>query len=58
LSANDWIENPPMRLGSPLDRNCELLLPAPFDLSVIADADLEKAAMAAKARIVAGEVSS
>jgi metallophosphoesterase (TIGR03767 family) len=58
LSANDWIENPPMRLGSPLDRNCELLLPAPFDLSVIADADLEKAAMAAKARIVAGEVSA
>ena len=26
LSANDWIENPPMRMGSPLDRNCELLL--------------------------------
>ena len=47
-----------MRLGSPLDRNCELLLPAPFDLSAIADADLEKAALAAKARIVAGEVQA
>ncbi len=58
LAANDWIENPPMRLGSPLDRNCELLLPAPFDLSAIADADLEKAALAAKARIVAGEVQA
>ena len=55
LSANDWIENPPMRMGSPLDRNCELLLPAPFDLSTILDADLQKAEMAAKARLVAAE---
>jgi len=58
LAANDWIENPPMRMGSPLDRNCELLLPAPFDLATISDADLEKAAMAAKARLVAAEVQS
>ena len=58
LSANDWIENPPMRMGSPLDRNCELLLPAPFDLSTISDADLEKVAIAAQARLVAGEVRS
>ncbi|MFN8184102.1 MAG: TIGR03767 family metallophosphoesterase [Candidatus Nanopelagicales bacterium] len=58
LAANDWIENPPMRMGSPLDRNCELLLPAPFDLTTINDADLEKAAMAAKARLVASEVQS
>ncbi len=55
LAANDWIENPPMRMGSPLDRNCELLLPAPFDMSTIADADLEKAQLAAKARLVAAE---
>ena len=33
LAANDWAENPSMRRGSPLDRNTELLLPAPFDLS-------------------------
>jgi len=58
LAANDWIENPPMRMGSPLDRNCELLLPAPFDLSALTDADLEKASMAAKARLVATEVQS
>ncbi len=58
LSANDWIENPPMRMGSALDRNCELLLPAPFDLSGITDAELEKVALAAKARLVAGEVQS
>ena len=58
LSANDWIENPPMRMGSPLDRNCELLLPAPFDLTTIADADLEKAQLAAKARLVAAEKGS
>jgi metallophosphoesterase (TIGR03767 family) len=58
LAANDWIENPPMRLGSPLDRNCELLITAPFDMSTITDADLDKAAMAAKARLVAAEVQS
>ena len=58
LSANDWIENPPMRMGSPLDRNCELLLPAPFDMSTITDADLEKVAMRAKARLVAAEGKS
>lgn len=55
LAANDWIENPPMRLGSPLDRNCELLMKAPFDLSTIGDAELAKEAMAAKARLVAAE---
>jgi len=57
LAANDWIENPPMRMGSPLDRNCELLLPAPFDLSAISDATLEKAELAAKARLVKAEAS-
>jgi hypothetical protein len=57
LAANDWIENPPMRMGSPLDRNCELLLPAPFDLSVISDADLEAAQLEAQARLVKAEQS-
>lgn len=55
LAANDWIENPSMRIGSPLDRNCELLLKAPFDLSTISDADLEKAQAAQRARLVAYE---
>ncbi len=50
FSANDWIANPPMRIGSPLDRNCELLLTAPFDLSGITDAQLEKEQAVAKAR--------
>ncbi len=53
LAANDWIALPNLRLGSPLDRNVELLLPAPFDLSTITDAALEKETMARKARLVA-----
>ena len=53
LSANDWAETPMMRLGSPLDRNTELLLPAPFDLSTITDADLETQHMTERARIAA-----
>lgn len=55
LSANDWVETPAMRLGSPLDRNVELLLKAPFDLSTISDADLEAAQMADKTRLIAYE---
>lgn len=43
LASNDFTAAPLMRRGSPLDRNVELVLPAPFDLSKIADADLEKA---------------
>ena len=38
-----------MLMGSVLDRNTELLLPAPFDLASISDADLERAQMAARA---------
>ncbi|GAA1871438.1 TIGR03767 family metallophosphoesterase [Pseudonocardia ailaonensis] len=53
LAANDWIENPFMRRGSPLDRNTELLLPAPFDLSTISDAALEAQQNAARARVLA-----
>lgn len=53
LAANDWIENPFMRRGSPLDRNTELLLPAPFDMSVITDAELESQQAAARARMLA-----
>ena len=49
LSSNDWTATPLMRRGSPLDRNVELLLPSPFDLSTIADADLERAYAASTA---------
>jgi hypothetical protein len=38
-----------------MDRNCELLLPAPFDLSVIDDASLEAARAADRARLMAWE---
>ena len=53
LAANDWAETPLMRRGSPLDRNTELLLPAPFDLSSITDADLEAQHLAENARLSA-----
>ena len=55
LSANDWVEEPPLRMGSELDRNVELLLPAPFDMSAISDADLEKAQAVDRARLLAWE---
>ena len=44
-----------MRRGSPLDRNTELLLPAPFDLSRITDAALEAQHVTELARVVAHE---
>ncbi len=53
LSANDWIENPPMRIGSPLDRNTELLLPAPFDLAKVTDAQLEADQATSRTRLAA-----
>lgn len=55
FAANDWAENPTMRRGSPLDRNTELLLPVPFDLSSITDAALEAQHMTQKARVLAYE---
>lgn len=58
LSANDWTANPLMRRGSELDRNVELLLPAPFDLSKVSDAELEKTDAARKARLIAGRKAS
>lgn len=55
FAANDWAETPVMRRGSPLDRNTELLLPAPFDLERITDASLESQRMTERARIMAHE---
>lgn len=55
LAANDWAENPLMRRGSALDRNTELLLPAPFDLDAITDASLEEQRLRERARLVAYE---
>lgn len=53
LSANAWLAIPPLRAGSPLDRNVELLLPAPFDLSAITDAAVETEQMKARAQLTA-----
>lgn len=57
FAANDWAETPMMRRGSALDRNTELLLPAPFDLEAISDSELESQQMTARARIVAYETA-
>lgn len=53
LASNDFTENPMMRRGSPEGRNTELLLPAPFDLSLITDAEVEAMQTAARARLLA-----
>jgi len=53
LSANAWLAIPPLRAGSPLDRNVELLMPAPFDLSAITDATVEAEQMKARAQLTA-----
>ncbi|HQZ86792.1 MAG TPA: TIGR03767 family metallophosphoesterase, partial [Actinomycetota bacterium] len=42
LASNDFTENPMMRRGGDDDRNTELLLPAPFDLSAITEAEIER----------------
>jgi hypothetical protein len=42
-----------MRIGSPLDRNTELLLPAPFDLSKITEAAVEQDQAISRARLAA-----
>ncbi|HAN25654.1 MAG TPA: TIGR03767 family metallophosphoesterase, partial [Microbacterium ginsengisoli] len=55
FAANDWAESPAMRRGSALDRNTELLLPAPFDLEKITDAALDAQRMTERARILAHE---
>ncbi|QJU54867.1 TIGR03767 family metallophosphoesterase [Herbiconiux sp. KACC 21604] len=55
LASNDWAETPLMRRGSPLDRNTELLLPAPFDLEGITDAQLELQHMVERTRLLQHE---
>lgn len=53
LSANQWVQNPGMRAGSPFDRNTELLLNAPIDLESIPAAAIESHRMQAQARLMA-----
>lgn len=53
LAANHWFALPDIRIGSRNDRNCELVVKAPFDLAVLGDAELESAQLAARARLLA-----
>ncbi|MDZ7576883.1 MAG: TIGR03767 family metallophosphoesterase [Candidatus Nanopelagicales bacterium] len=53
LAGNSWMFEPWTLVGSPLDRNTELLMPAPFDMSQITDAQLEKSHVAQRARLAA-----
>jgi metallophosphoesterase (TIGR03767 family) len=53
LAANSPLSKPTLLAGSPLDRNVELLMPAPFDLSAITDAAVEAEQMKARAQLVA-----
>lgn len=53
LAANSPLAKPTLLAGSPLDRNVELLMPAPFDLSAITDAAVEAEQMKARAQLVA-----
>lgn len=56
LSANAFLANPALLAGSPLDRNVELLLRAPFDLAAISDATVEAVHMASRARLIAAGI--
>lgn len=58
LAANSWQFEPLPRLGSELDRNTELLLPAPFDLSAITDKALQAQQATDQARLVAAETKA
>ena len=53
LAANSWAFYPQTKLGSVLDRNTELLLNAPFELSKISDATVEQEHNKQKATIIA-----
>jgi len=52
LAANHWMVQPPIHLGSRADRNCELPLKAPFDLTRITDTELESFRVQNRARIL------
>lgn len=58
LASNDFTEKPLIRRGSPDDRNTELLMPAPFDLSAITDAEVERLQGESRARFLRREVGA
>jgi len=53
LAANAWQFQPIPRIGSLLDRNCELLMRAPFDLSQISAAQVQVERATNTARLMA-----
>lgn len=53
LAANAWLNRPALRAGTPLDRNVELLMPAPIELASITDAAIEAEQMKTKAQLLA-----
>jgi metallophosphoesterase (TIGR03767 family) len=52
LASNDWVATPLVLSGSPLDRNVELLLPAPFPMDGISASSLEREALARRAAVL------
>lgn len=52
LAGNDRVATPLALLGSPLDRNVELLLPEPFPLAGISEATLEAETMSRRAAVL------
>ncbi len=57
LSANNPYWDVDMRVGSPADRNCELLLPAPFPMTKISDATVAATRAQSQVRLLAKEPS-
>ena len=55
LAANDWRATPVMRIGSLLDRNTELLLPAPPVVTSFTDAQVQSSHAVDFARVMSWE---
>lgn len=58
MASNDWVASPMMRRGSPLDRNVELIIPAPFDMTAISEAAMDTAIATRTAEVLAAKVGA
>ena len=52
LASNDWVATPLALVGSELDRNVELLVPAPFPMDQITNAALARQELARRAAVL------
>jgi metallophosphoesterase (TIGR03767 family) len=52
LASNDWVATPLALIGSELDRNVELLVPAPFPMDRITNAALARGELARRAAVL------